>query len=286
MDRDLSQWVPQVGQDVIGADGEKVGEIDGVEREYFIVRKGFFFPQDHYIPLTAVSSYDDDKVYLNVTKDEALEQDWTNPPAAGYGVTGTTVVDEDLGAADTRRGADVDAANTTLGTQADETLTTTGAGYAEGDRLAGIETDVDRPVDTDVTDRDALRVPVHEEELAATTRPVERGQVRVTKDVVAEEQQLDVPVTEEHAHVTRRTVDRDVTPDDTAFQEGTIEVPLRGEEVDVDKRARVVEEVDIEKHAETGTRRVGDTVRREEVRVEGDDVVRDTDTDVDGNPIR
>jgi len=280
MDRDLSQWVPQVGQDVIGADGEKVGEIDGVEREYFIVRKGFFFPQDHYIPMTAVSSYDDDKVYLNVTKDEALEQDWTNPPAAGYGVTGTgtTVAGDDLDAADTYRGADVDAANTTLGTQYDETLTTTDAGYAEGDRLAG--------VDTDVTERDSLRVPVHEEELTATTRPVERGEVRVSKDVVEEAQQLDVPVTEEHARVTRRTVDRDVTADDTAFQEGTIEVPLRGEEVDVDKRARVVEEVDIEKQAEQSTRRVGDTVRREEVHVEGDDVVRDTDTDVDGNPIR
>jgi len=285
MDRDLSQWVPQVGQDVIGADGEKVGDIDGVEREYFIVRKGFFFPQDHYIPLTAVSSYDDDKVYLNVTKDEALEQDWTNPPAAGYGTTGT-VVGDDLDATDAYRGADVDAANTTLGTQHDDTLGTPDTGYAEGDRLAGIDTDVDRTVDTDVTDRDSLRVPVHEEELTATTRPVERGEVRVSKNVVEEEQQLDVPVTEEHAHVTRRTVDRDVTPDDTAFQEGTIEVPLRGEEVDVEKRARVVEELDIEKRAEQATRRVGDTVRREEVHVEGDDVVRDTGTDVDGNPIR
>lgn len=278
MDRDLSQWVPQVGTDVIGADGEKVGEIDGVERDYFIVRKGFFFPQDHYIPMTAVSSYDDEKVYLNVTKDEALEQDWTSAPVAGTGLTS----DAELGAADTYRGADVDAANTTVGTQYDETRGTA-AGYTEGDRLAGIDT-----TDTDLTDRDTLRVPVHEEELTATRRPVERGEVRVSKDVVEEEQQIDVPVTEEHAHVTRRTVDRDVTPDDAAFQEGTIEVPLRGEEVDVEKRARVVEEVDIEKHVEEGTRRVGDTVRREEVRIEGDEVVRDrdVDTDIDGKPVR
>jgi uncharacterized protein (TIGR02271 family) len=250
------------------------------------VRKGFFFPQDHYIPMTAVSSYDDDKVYLNVTKDEALEQDWTNPPAAGYGVTGTgagVASGTDLEAADTYRGADVDAANTTLGTQYDETRETVDTAYVEGDRLAGVDTDVVR-TDRDLTDRDTLSVPVHEEELSATKRPVERGEVRVSKDVIEEEQQLDVPVTEEHAHVTRRVVDRDVTADDTAFQEGTIEVPLRGEEVDVEKRARVVEEVDIEKHAETGTRRVGDTVRREEVRVEGEDV--DIDRDVDDRPIR
>jgi uncharacterized protein (TIGR02271 family) len=264
MERDLSQWVPQVGTEVVGADGEKVGEIDAVEREYFIVRKGFFFPQDHYIPVSAVSSFDDEKVYLNVTKDEALEQDWTNPPADQGGVMAT----------DTYADSDVDAANTTLGTQTDET-------YAEHDTLVGMDTDVDRR-DTDLTDRDTLSVPVHEEELTATTREVERGAVRVSKDVVEEERELDVPVTEEHVDVSRRRVDRDAGVGDQAFEEGTIEVPLRGEEVDVEKRARVVEEVDINKTAEQRTERVGDKVRREEVRIEGEDV----DRDADGNPIR
>src|SRR5699024_5652584 len=75
-----NQFTPQNGMDVTGADGEKVGEIDGVERNYFVVRKGFFFPQDHYIPMTAISSYDDNAVYLNVTREEALEQEWTSPP--------------------------------------------------------------------------------------------------------------------------------------------------------------------------------------------------------------
>jgi len=299
MDRDMSQWVPQVGQDVIGTDGEKVGEIDGVERDYFVVRKGFFFPQDHYIPMTAVSSYDDDKVYLNVTKDEALEQDWTNPPAAGaaYDTTvtdagyDTTVNDSGYAATDTTRGADVDAANTTLGTQTgayagETTEDVVAATNTDTHRLTGMGTDVDTGAyDTDVAGTDeSLRVPVHEEELTATRTPVERGQVRVHKDVVEEEQQLDVPVTEEHVEVTRRAVDRDVTPDDTAFQEGTIEVPLRGEEVDVQKRARVVEEVDVNKTAEQRTKRVADTVRHEEVHVEGDDV--DVDRDVNDNPIR
>src|SRR4051794_39916525 len=55
---------------------------------------------------------------------------------------------------------------------------------------------------------DVLRVPVHEEELAATKRTVEQGQVRIAKDVVAEERTLDVPVPEERVRVTRRTVDR------------------------------------------------------------------------------
>jgi len=265
-----------VGTDVIGADGEKVGEIDAVERDYFIVRKGFFFPQDHYIPMTAVSSYDEDKVYLNVTKDEALEQEWTNPPVAG--------TETEYEAVDTYRDANVGAANTTLGTQVDDTLTTTDADYAEEDRLVGMDTDVDTTVDTTVGDRDVdnVSIPVHEEELTARTREVERGAVRIEKDVVEEQQQLDVPVTEEEVHVTRRTVDREAGVRDAAFEEGTIEVPLRGEEVEVEKRARVVEEIDVDKSAVEKTQRVADTIRREEVHVEGDNV----NLDADGNPIR
>jgi len=116
---------------------------------------------------------------------------------------------------------------------------------------------------------DVLRVPVHEEELTATTRPVEQGSVRITKDVVAEDRTLEVPVTEERARVTRRTVDREATEVGAdAFQEQTIEVPLRTEQVDVQKRVRVGEEVEITKDAVQRTEQVSDTVRREEVRVE------------------
>jgi uncharacterized protein (TIGR02271 family) len=115
-------------------------------------------------------------------------------------------------------------------------------------------------------------IAVHEEELAARTREVERGQVRVHKDVIEEQQTLEVPVTEEEVEVTRRRVDRPITDADHVFEEGTIEVPLRGEEVEVEKRTRVVEEVDIDKTARTHTERVSDTVRHEEVHVDGDNI--------------
>jgi uncharacterized protein (TIGR02271 family) len=281
MDRDLTNFVPQNGMDVIGADGEKVGEVDAVERDYFIVRKGFFFPQDHYIPMTAISSYDEDgKIYLNVTKDEALEQEWSNPPA-GYAETGAveggaanygqgTVDDEFRTAADVDRPANVE------------------TGYAGTDRDVAYDVDRDLDagavVDRDVrTDADRETVDVVEEELSARTRPVERGEVHVHKDVVEEQQTLEVPVTEEEVEVTRRRVDRPVTDADHAFEEGTIEVPLRGEEVDVEKRARVVEEIDIDKSARTHTEQVSDTVRHEEVHVDGDnvDVERGTRRDRD-----
>ena len=276
MDRDLTNFVPQNGMDVIGADGEKVGEIDAVERDYFVVRKGFFFPQDHYIPMTAISSYDEDgKVYLNVTKDEALEQEWGNPPvgtydevetvdtgASNYGQGDLTTADADYVAADLDRTANVD--TDYVGEDVE------GESLAATDRRGGYVDDANRTID------------VHEEELTATTHDVERGRVRVEKDVIEEQQTLEVPVTEEEVEITRRRVDRDVTDADHAFEEGTIEVPLRGEEVDVEKRARVVEEIDIDKTAREHTEQVTDTVRREDVHVDGDNIDVDRTRKDDG----
>lgn len=288
MDRDLNQFVPQNGMSVVGADGEKVGEIDGVEQDYFVVRKGFFFPQDHYIPMTAISSYDDNQVYLNVTKDEALEQEWSNPPAAGATYGETTTVDDQATIVDDRDAyGDTDLATDRDGVVVEDSGRVGAveepvvAGYDnDRDTLAGVETDVDRGIDAGVTrgvDDDAT-VELHEEELAANKRAVERGEVRIDKDVVAEQETLEVPVTEEEVEITRRPVDRDVNVADDAFEEGTIEVPLRGEEVDVDKRARVAEEIDIDKTAQTRTERVSDTVRREEVDLDGENVDFDRKT--------
>ncbi|HET7094754.1 MAG TPA: DUF2382 domain-containing protein, partial [Thermomicrobiales bacterium] len=50
------------------------------------------------------------------------------------------------------------------------------------------------------------------------------------------------------------------------------EVPLRGEDVDVQKRVRVAEEVEISKEPVERTERVAGKVRREEVHVEETDV--------------
>ncbi|MGI8405135.1 MAG: YsnF/AvaK domain-containing protein, partial [Thermomicrobiales bacterium] len=120
----------------------------------------------------------------------------------------------------------------------------------------------------DDTGSDTIRVPLTEEELTVTRRPVDRGAVRVEKDVVEEDRSLDVPVTEEEVYVARRRVDRDVEPGETAFEGGAVEVPVRGEEVDVQKRARVTEEVDVAKKPVERTQHVTGTVRREEAHVE------------------
>jgi len=117
---------------------------------------------------------------------------------------------------------------------------------------------------------ETLRVPVHEEALSATTRPKEIGQVHIEKDVIAEEQTLDVPITEERIRVTRHAVDRPAEAGDMELEEGIIEVAIRSEDVQLEKQVRVTEEIEIGKEAVQRTEQVGDTIRREEVRITQD----------------
>ncbi len=133
-------------------------------------------------------------------------------------------------------------------------------------RMAGADTGVGAANAGDV---DAVRVPVVEEELSATTQRREAGQVRVGKRVVKEERDLDVPVNREQVEVRRVPADRPASGDEQAFAEGdTIHVPVMAEEVEVHRQPRVVEEVEISKRPVTETRHVRDTVRREEVDVD------------------
>src|SRR5215211_320560 len=156
-----------------------------------------------------------------------------------------------------------DAQPADLETASYDTAMTTGT-FADTERIAA----------TRVAEEEELRIPVMEEELTATVRPQEAGAVRIEKDVVTEQRTLDVPVTEERVRVERRVVDRPVTAADIgAFEETVIEVPLRSETVDVQKQARVAEEVVVGKEAVQRTQTVTDTVRREEVRVDEDGIV-------------
>ncbi len=208
------------GMTVRGSDGDKVGKVVGYDGQYVVVEKGFFFPSDHYIPTSAISSVGDDEVYLSVTKDEALNQGWDRQPEGWVA----------------------------------ERTDATSATSRDADYVA--------------TSGEALRVPVYEEDITAVKRDVDRGAVRIEKELVTEDRTVTVPVTEERVRVTRVDANDPGAVGADAFEEGVIEVPVRGQEVDVEKTARKAGEVIVEKEAETRTERVGGTVRREEVRVD------------------
>jgi uncharacterized protein (TIGR02271 family) len=108
-----------------------------------------------------------------------------------------------------------------------------------------------------------------EERLTVDKQTEQAGAVRVGKHVVEEEQSVDVPVTREEVTIQRRAVDRPATEED--LKESTVTVPVMEERVRTGKEARVVEELEIGKTAKTDTKRVTDTVKREEFDVEADD---------------
>lgn len=84
-DDDDSRWTIEVGSDVIGTCGHKVGEVVAVRDDHVVVEKGFFMPTDFYVPKSAIRKNDDHGLYLNVTRDEALHFGWDVDPAASPG---------------------------------------------------------------------------------------------------------------------------------------------------------------------------------------------------------
>ena len=248
----------RTGWDVFGSDGDKVGDVSDVGPNYVLVTKGFLFTKDIYIPTSAITSIDQDRVYINVAKDQVDSMGWDQAPMgdSGYGTTDTTSTDTD-----TATYTDDD--STTVTTQS----STTDSDYVEQPVQRTQTDEMDRSA-TDVSDDDNIRVQRHEEELQGSKTMRDSGEVRVSKDVVEEEQTLDVPVTREEVHVQSHVVDRDASDTSQAFQEGTISVPVREEEVEVSKTARVAEELEIDKTTTQDTEQVTDTVRKERVNVE------------------
>lgn len=255
------------GMTVRGSDGDKVGKIVEVSPSYVVVEKGFFFPSDHYIPASAISSIGDDEVFLSVTKDEALNKGWDQQPDdwnTTYGQQDAGLLDSGTAYRETSYGQ-ADPVAATNAAEVDATTATTGRGDSEVIAPDYVAADDRRGAGAGT---EAARVPVYEEDLSATTRDVDRGAVRIEKELVTEDRTISVPVTEERVRVTRVDSTDPGAVDADAFEEGVIEVPLRGQEVDVEKTARRAGEVVVEKEAETKTKRVDGKVRREEVHVD------------------
>lgn len=120
-------------------------------------------------------------------------------------------------------------------------------------------------------DTGEIRVPVVEERLNVEKRQGQMGEVGIHKTVEAE--QVNVPVELRHEEVNVNQVDvpdRPVAAGEVpnAFEEGTIRVPVRGEEAFATKEAVVTGEVVVNRDVETERQTLSDTVRREHVDID------------------
>src|SRR5215216_3326086 len=158
------------GAEVFGADGDKVGTVAAVYPGYIVVEKGFFFPTDYYIPMSAVASYDNDQVYLNLAKDAALNSGW--------------------GASTTAVGTDEEIRIPVM----EEELTATVRGQEAG--AVRIEKDV-------VEEERTLDVQVTEERILVERRVVDRPVSAADADAF-EERVIEVPVRAETVDIQKQ----------------------------------------------------------------------------------
>jgi uncharacterized protein (TIGR02271 family) len=119
-------------------------------------------------------------------------------------------------------------------------------------------------------------VRAHEEKLHVEKKPVQAGEAVIRKEVHTEHKTVEVPVTREELVVERRSGSGQVSSAD--IKEGQeIRVPIKEEQVKVEKQTVVAEEVSVGKRKVKDTEHVAADLRKEEIKVEtkGDVNVRD-----------
>ncbi|ATB50705.1 YsnF/AvaK domain-containing protein [Corallococcus macrosporus] len=273
------------GMVVRSIDGEKLGKVFAVGEGEFHIEKGLFFPKDYLVRYSEVSRIDGSEIILSHGK-EALSRltderrtDTIAGTGGGAGVgPGAVGMGAERGEARTRSG--MDATTDTVGRK--EAYDTRLGRDARGGTGLDADAAALRASDTGVGARgihgreEDVTIPLHKEEVDVLKRDVQAGEVRVHKDVVEEDRELDVPVRRERVRVERRDVSPGRPAMNASFQEETVVVPLRAEEVEVQKRAVVDEEVVIHKDEVDEERHISEHVRREEVdvRTEGEERAR------------
>jgi uncharacterized protein (TIGR02271 family) len=175
----------------------------------------------------------------------------------------------------TAQGRAMAGAGSTGGTTTTTTSATTGTAATTPQPAMG-RTDVGRTTDrgewkgNEAAAGGATKVPVVEEQLNVGKREQRQGGVRVYSQMTEKPIAEQVTLREEKVNVERRPVDRPLSDADLRNVQGekTIEVTETREVPVVNKEARVVEEVVVNKTAQERQETVRDTVRRTDVQVE------------------
>ncbi len=268
------QQIQQViGTTAVDADGDKIGKINEVylddetgRPEWATVNTGLFGTKETFLPLAQADlsgdqvrfPYDKSKVKSapKVDADGHLSPQEEQELYRYYGLGSAQ------GTTDT---------TTTAGTAGMAGTAGTGRADRDGD---GVYDDVEgRAVGRDtsgVTTDEAMTR--SEERLNVGSRSEEVGRARLRKYVVTENVTETVPVTREEVRVEREPItDANVgnAMDGPAISEEEHEVTLHAERPVVEKEAVPVERIRLDKQTVTENVQVDETVRKEEIEVDG-----------------
>jgi uncharacterized protein (TIGR02271 family) len=183
-----------------------------------------------------------------------------------------TTYQEPLGSRDELSTGSYGTGNLQTGSLAGSSLEGSAAstGNLQGSSLTGASATGSMQRDTAMaSDTGTAAIPVVQEQLKVGKREVQRGGVRVFSRIVETPVNESVGLREEHVNVERRPVNEPISgADTTAFKEQSIEMRETAEEAVVEKSARVVEEVMVNKEVTQREQQISDTVRHTEVEVE------------------
>jgi len=112
-------------------------------------------------------------------------------------------------------------------------------------------------------------IPIIEEDMKVGKKEVTTGGVRIRSRIVEKPVEENLRLREERIHVERNKVDRPATEEELrGFKTGTVELTENAEIPEVQKRARVVEEVSLKKEVDHRDETVRDSVKKTEVDVQ------------------
>jgi uncharacterized protein (TIGR02271 family) len=257
------------GQNVYGADGEKIGKAGEVylddqsgRPEWVTVNTGLFGTNESFVPL-ADADLVDDGLRVPFAKDAVkdapnvdpgdghLSHDEERALYQHYGLTyggGDTSGDH---LTDADRHGDSRDLDATSGTVAKDTVAQDTSGPNTDDAMTRSE-----------------------ERLNVGTRTEERGRARLRKYVVTEQQNVEVPVRREEVRIEREPItDANVgeAMSGPAISEEEAEMTLREERPVVETEAVPVERVRMAKDEVTDTEHVSAEVRKEQIDTDVDD---------------
>jgi uncharacterized protein (TIGR02271 family) len=207
------------GAEVFGADGEKVGTVAAVYPGYIVVEKGFFFPTDYYIPMSAIASADNNQVYLSLAKDAALQSGWDAQPT-----------DLETASFDTSLTTDMTDEEIRVPVMEEELTATVREQDAGAVRIAKDVVEEERTFDVPVTE-ERVRV-----ERRVVDRPVTAADADAFEDTV-----IEVPLRSETVDVRKqaRVAEEVVVSKEAVERTERVSDKVRKEEVRVDEDATV-----------------------------------------------
>jgi len=113
-----------------------------------------------------------------------------------------------------------------------------------------------------------MRLRLHREELSATKTQQQAGEVEVRKVVHERQEQIPVNLRHEEVYVERRAINEPANADEIRdMQDEVIRVPVYEEQAQLQKQARVTEEVTIGKNVVEEQQNLSGTVRHEHAEV-------------------